>query len=221
MTPPPARVKTRMIRRVLRKNRARSRKPGWTRLDVASRRAQLLARGSALFSTRAYDEVSMDDVARAVGISKGLLYHYFPTKRDFYVAVLQDSAADLLARTDEPNVPPVERLLRGIDAYLAYVEAHGPAYVALLRGGIGSDDEVAAIVERTRQAFLERLLGGLAIDEPSPELRTVLRGWVGFVEASSIDWLEHRDLTAAQLRDLLATTLAQLLASIGVTPPGL
>src|SRR5688500_9801794 len=98
---------------MLRRGRSRARKPGWTRLDVASRRAQLLARGLTLFSSRAYDEVSMDDVARAVGISKGLLYHYFPTKRDFYVAVLKESATDLLARTDEPDVPPVERLLRG------------------------------------------------------------------------------------------------------------
>ena len=69
------------------------------RLDVDARRRQLLALGTALFGSRPYDEVSIDEVARTAGISKGLLYHYFPTKRDFYVATVREAAAELV----EPN----------------------------------------------------------------------------------------------------------------------
>src|SRR4051812_45882941 len=70
------------------------------RLDVDERRAQLLSLGLERFSERSYDEVSIDDLARAAGISKGLLYHYFPTKRDFYIAALAQAAEQLLAATD-------------------------------------------------------------------------------------------------------------------------
>src|SRR5580765_6635428 len=70
------------------------------RLEVDERRAQLVALGVELFAARSYDEVSIDELARAAGISKGLLYHYFPTKRDFYVATVEEGATQLLARTE-------------------------------------------------------------------------------------------------------------------------
>jgi AcrR family transcriptional regulator len=52
-----------------------------TRLDVDERRTQLVELGLEHFGERAYDDVSIDAIAEAAGISKGLLYHYFPTKR--------------------------------------------------------------------------------------------------------------------------------------------
>src|SRR5580700_10583130 len=104
-----------------------------------------------LFSERTYDEVSIDELAAAAGISKGLLYHYFPTKRDFYVATVREAASRLLERTSKPVAgTPLERLSAGLDEYLDYVEAHAKPYAALLRGGVGVDAEVARIVDDTR-----------------------------------------------------------------------
>ena len=51
-------------------------KPPRARLLVDERRAQLLALGLRLFAEHSYDEVSIDELARAAGVSKGLLYHY-------------------------------------------------------------------------------------------------------------------------------------------------
>ena len=70
-----------------------------SRLEVDERRAQLLSLGCKIFSENAYDEVSINAIAEAAGISKGLLYHYFPTKRDFYVAALRETAKQLIAET--------------------------------------------------------------------------------------------------------------------------
>src|SRR5271170_6359642 len=104
--------------------RARSRKPkapklGGTRsrLEVDARRAQLVTLGIDLFAARAYDEVSIDELARAAGVSKGLLYHYFPTKRDFYVATVQEAARQLIERTTghDDRATPRERLRAGLD----------------------------------------------------------------------------------------------------------
>lgn len=178
------------------------------RLDVDDRKRQLLALGIELFSKDAYDVVSIDEVARKAGISKGLLYHYFPTKRDFYLASLEVAAQELLERTvPDASLPPIERARAALDAYLAYVEKHAKPYAALLRSGVGSDPEANAVVERTRALFLERMLEGVEDAPITPRLRTALRGWIGFVEAASLDWVEHGDLSREELGGQLADTL--------------
>jgi len=174
------------------------------RLDVEERRTQLVALGLEHFGNRAYDDVSIDAIASAAGISKGLLYHYFPTKRAYYAAIIAKAAALLVACTEtDESLPPLARLHAGLDAYLAYVREHAKAYATLLRSGVGVDPEIARIVDETRAMFLSRLTSGFdegylprgegpaasAVLE-SPAVRLALRGWVGFAEAVSLGWTE-------------------------------
>jgi AcrR family transcriptional regulator len=179
------------------------------RLSTDARRQQLVALGVEMFSERPFDDVSIDDIAAAAGISKGLLYHYFPSKRDFYVAVVRHSADEMEAITEtDPRLAPLERLSVGLDRYLDYVATHARGYATVLRAGIGSDPEVAAIVERVRAAMARRILDDLAgEDTVPPGVRIAVRGWVGFTEAAVLDWLEHRDLTHDELRELLIQAL--------------
>lgn len=117
--------------------------PARVRLDVDERRRQLVALGIELFSERTYDEVSIDELAQEAGISKGLLYHYFPTKRHFYVETVREAARQLLERTaTAEGIEPLDRLRAGLDAYIEYVSKHGKPYHALLRSGVGADAEV-------------------------------------------------------------------------------
>jgi AcrR family transcriptional regulator len=185
------------------------RKAARVRLESDERRAQLLALGLRAFSTRGYADVSVDDLAREAGISKGLLYHYFPTKRDFYVAALRLASKDLLARAlDVDSTVPLVRLQRGLDAFLAYVDEHAPAVQALFRGGLGADPEVAAVVEETRQAFLTVILREAG--SAPPLLEIALRGWVGAVESASLEWVTRREASAVEVRDLLIQMLMSI-----------
>ncbi len=85
--------------------------PAYTRLDVDERRRRLLELGADLFTQHAYDELSMAKIAKAAGISKALLYHYFPSKEAYFVATLEEKAAELAARTEpDPSLPPFEQL---------------------------------------------------------------------------------------------------------------
>jgi AcrR family transcriptional regulator len=179
------------------------------RLSTDARRQQLVALGGEMFSERPFDDVSIDDIAVAAGISKGLLYHYFPSKRDFYVAVVRHSADEMEAITEtDPQLAPLERLSVGLDRYLDYVDTHARGYATVLRAGIGSDPEVAAIVERVRAAMARRILDDLGGEDTLPPgVRIAVRGWVGFTEAAVLEWLEHRDLTRDELRDLLIQAL--------------
>src|SRR5580704_2781341 len=83
-----------------------------SRLEVDARRAQLVRLGIDLFAARAYDEVSIDELARAAGVSKGLLYHYFPTKRDFYIATVREASRQLLELTATSEDVPAETRIR-------------------------------------------------------------------------------------------------------------
>jgi AcrR family transcriptional regulator len=190
-----------------------------TRLEVDARKSQLLALGIRIFSERSYDEVSVDDLAQAAGISKGLLYHYFSTKRDFYIAALEQAASDLLTRTDTTvATTPQESVMMGLETYLDFVEQHGGAYLALIRGGLGTDPEVYGILERTRETFVDRIASELP-NPASPLLRTLLRGWLGFVEATSTEWLVRHDVTREELIPKMAMVLGQCVAMAASTSP--
>src|SRR6201992_1847520 len=97
--------------------------PAYRRLDVDERRAQLLERGAELFTSHRYEELSMSRIAAEAGISKSLLYHYFPSKQPFFEATRGAWAEELRARTEpDPNLPPVEQLAASIGGFLALVE---------------------------------------------------------------------------------------------------
>ncbi|MBK8695856.1 MAG: TetR/AcrR family transcriptional regulator [Deltaproteobacteria bacterium] len=188
-----------------------------TRQSLDTRRAQLIAQGMAFFGTRPYDTVSIDDIAEAAGISKGLLYHYFPTKRDYYAAVLEAAAADLRAQTlVDPTLAPDVRMRAGLEAYLDFVKARGPAYVALMRGGIGSDPVIAGILDRVRGHFVDMIVKDLPPHARPRALRVLLRGWVGFVEVTSLAWLESPPgtITKAHLIDTASSMLVLLLGEL-------
>jgi AcrR family transcriptional regulator len=197
------------------------------RLDNDQRRAQLLELARRAFSDRAYDDVSIDDLARVASISKGLLYHYFPTKRDLYVAGLREIADELVdAIVRVPvSLAPIDQVRTSVDAYLEHVMRHSRAFVSLMRGGIGSDPEVAAVIESVRTRLFDKFLAGSPFANllsGDPRFETAVRGWIGFVEAASIDWCANPRLSRAELCELLTEVLFGVLRVVtpGVLAPG-
>src|SRR6201992_2624694 len=94
--------------------------PAYRRLDVDERRRQLLERGAELFTSHRYDELSMSRIAKEVGISKSLLYHYFPSKQAFFEATLSAWAEELRLRTEpDPGLPPLEQLTGSLAGLLS------------------------------------------------------------------------------------------------------
>jgi AcrR family transcriptional regulator len=191
-----------------------------TRLENDARRAQLLALGRAAFQSRPYDEVSIDDLAAKAKLSKGLFYYYFPTKRDLYIAALQETAQELLDKLVS-NVArektPRERALAGVEAYLDHVESQGTAFVSLMRGGIGADPEVAAVLERVRSDLLDEFIAGNPIGSflrQKPLSRIAIRSWIGMVEAASIEWLATPGAPKEPVRDLLVDLLFEVLTRV-------
>jgi AcrR family transcriptional regulator len=190
--------------------------PAYTRLHVDERRRQLLEEGARLFATHAYADLSMAKIAREAGISKALLYHYFPSKQEFFLATLEQGAAEIASRTEpDPDLPPFEALAGSLDGYLGWIEENELAYRRLMEGA-GSVPEVKALVEGIRDATSARILEGIgAAGSPPPKQRAAVRAWLWFMDGAVLDWLEHRDLSRDELRDLLLGSLGGSLSAAG------
>jgi AcrR family transcriptional regulator len=190
--------------------------PAYTRLGVEERRRRLLELGAELFTRHGYEELSMARIAREAGISKALLYHYFPSKQAYFAATLEQAAVELAEVTQpDPEKAPVEQLAGSLDAYLGWVERHMGAYDKLIRS-FGAVPEVRELVERVRDQTAERILAGLSPDkEPAPPLRAAVRGWLWFMDGVVLDWIEHRDIDRPQLHGLLLGTLLGAVTAAG------
>jgi AcrR family transcriptional regulator len=194
--------------------------PAFARLDVDERRRRLLELGTGLFMRFSYDELSMARIAREAGISKALLYHYFPSKQAYFAAALEARAGELMQLTrPDPAAPPLEQLVGALEAFLAWVESNAGAYVKLVHSA-AAIAEVRAVVDRVREDTAARILTGLHPDgRPGPALRTSVHGWLWFMDGAILDWVEHRDLTRDALRDLLLGTLLATVTAAGAAPP--
>ncbi len=183
--------------------------PAFRRLDVDVRRAQLLETGARMFTRRGYDGVSMSAVAREAGISKGLLYHYFSGKEEFFAATLAAAAQELAALTaTDPDAPPLEQVAQALDAYLAWVAENADAYRAVL-----GSSEAAPLVEQVREATAGRIVSGLgARGKRRAEHEVAVRGWLWAIDGACLRWLEAGVPTRRRLRDLLLAMLAAAVA---------
>ena len=195
--------------------------PRWQRLDHDERRRQILACAARLFSERSYDAVSTTDIAAEAGVARGLLHHYFGTKRDLYLQVVRD-----LMRMPS-NPVPLQAPGRGlevviddsVDRWLTMLERNRGTWLAAnaARGLGGGDPELEAILEDAREQAADRLIEALQTYEARtapPELRAAIRAYSGFAEAASIEWLARHRLTRDQTRALLTETFLTLVNQV-------
>jgi len=194
---------------------------GRVRLHPDTRREQLLALGVRLLSTRTLEELSIETLAEEAGISRGLLYHYFGTKREFHRAVVRQAADDLIEVTAPVQEgAPLERLARSLDAYVGYVEANYEGYTSLVRGAAGGDADLQEIYEEARAALTDRIfdvadgegvLDALTLSD-TPAVRMMVRGWSALVEEVVLDWVRApRGVSREDLLDVLAAALPGVL----------
>ncbi|CAL9425485.1 HTH-type transcriptional regulator BetI [Streptomyces sp. enrichment culture] len=183
-------------------------------MGVEERRQQLIGVALELFSRRSPDEVSIDEIASAAGISRPLVYHYFPGKLSLYEAALRRASEDLAGRFTEPHEGPLgARLLRVMGRFFDFVDEHGPGFSALMRGGpaVGSST-TNALIDSVRQAAYEQILAHLGVTEPPARLELVVRSWISLAESTALIWLDGRRIPRAELELQLVQDLGALLA---------
>ncbi|RLV09047.1 TetR family transcriptional regulator [Streptomyces griseocarneus] len=184
------------------------------RMGVEQRREQLIAVALELFSHRCPDDVSVDDIAAAAGISRPLVYHYFPGKQSLYEAALRRAADDLAALLAEPQEGPLGvRLTRAMSRFFDFVEEHGTGFSALMRGGPAAGPGTTyAVIDGVRRAAYEEVLAHLAVRDPSPRLELAVRSWISLAETTALLWLDGRRIPRDELEHQLVHAFAALTA---------
>lgn len=180
------------------------------------RRSQILAAGRRLFSERGFSSVSTTEIAAEAGVARGLLNHYFGTKRGLYLEVVRE-----MVRFRSQPVPeyvngatPQDRLDESIERWLEMVSRNREAWLAAVGAeGLGRDPEVEAVLDDAREQATARLIETLGLgpvaDAP-PELHAVLRAYGGMAEAATREWLERGRWSREQVAGFLKTALPLL-----------
>ncbi len=190
------------------------------RLTSDERREHLLHVGVELVGRHGTADVSIEEIARAAGVSKGLLYHYFPTKTDFFVAVLARSQAEMdQAVVRDPDLTALEQFDRNLDGFLGFVDAHAEGYLAVVNAR-GREPRVQELVEERRRRRVDELVALAAVleDVPRDAARTPLlvaaiEGWIGFTEGVIVRWLRDRELTREEVHELLRDVFLSMLGA--------
>ena len=213
------------------------------RLQRDARIQRILTASQRLFSTQAYDAIAIEDLAAAAGMSKGLLYHYFESKRDLYVATVAHVLTQMAHFTDlSPD------LHAGLSQMLSLFEQSPGLAKMVLRGGIGVDREVERLLDVYRQQQLERLyqsmgflgefidastdasagsstlvvlgfVGDVAEASTSAAVGSQalvvlgLRGWLGLLDEVCLHWVQQPDVTREQVVRFLAQSLHAIVAA--------
>jgi AcrR family transcriptional regulator len=185
---------------------------GYRRLDVDERRAQLIEVGTDLFSKHSFEELSMAQIAREAGISKALLYHYFPSKEEFFKAALAEGAAELAQLTaPDESLPPVEQVHASTRAFVSWIGNRGAAYTKVVQS-VGAVPELRETMTAIRDLTSARILNGLVPEpERTPAKRAAVRAWLWFMDGVLLDWIEHGDREADAVADQLVDSLTTLL----------
>jgi AcrR family transcriptional regulator len=163
------------------------------RLTAEDRRKQLVGIGLMMLRTQPIHELSIDAVAAQAGISRGLLFHYFPTKRDFYLAVVSAAGRRLLRVTKpDPSLPAEDQLRQMLLAFVEFVTRRRDSYISFVRGAGGGDLHVVEIYAETRAGLATRVLELLgdsaAATSPASPTRMTVHAWLAYVEDLAIEW---------------------------------
>jgi AcrR family transcriptional regulator len=187
-------------------------------MDRADRRRQILRVAARLFGERPYSEVSVNDIAEAAGVARGLMHHYFGSKRELYLEVVRLSAR--LPRVDVPagdDTSADELWPRAVDGFLGMIRRNPDLWLASVTvGGAERDDEVAAILDEAREILADQTLVVIGLDDRAddPVVRAFVRAWGGFVQELTIEWLGRQRLDEHRVRAAMVATLPILVEQV-------
>lgn len=190
-----------------------------TRMTPEARRLQLIEEGLAMATDRPLDQVSVEAVAEAVGVSRALIFHYFDTKQDFHVAMAREQSHRMLQAT-EPDFTlgdPIEVLRGTIRGFVDFVTDNRSLYLALMRGSASSDPAMQAVFDETRTVMVRRTFANVQLVglEPTPLVELAINGWIAFAEDVTIRWLTDATVTRDELLELITVALPSLGAIAG------
>ena len=183
------------------------------RLSRSARRTQLLAAAKAVFVTQGYHAAAMDDIAVRAGVSKPVLYQHFPSKLELYLALLTESAAEIVRLVREAIAATPdnhERVDNAVAAYFNFVADNDQAYRLIFESDLRGQIKVERIVERATDDCISAITGTITTDTgvDVERARLLASGLVGLSQVSARYWMQQSPhVSRAEAIDLLSTLM--------------
>lgn len=179
------------------------------RLAPDDRRRQLIDAAVEVFAERAPDDVRMDELAAAAGVTRNLLFHYFDGKAQLFRAAVAEAISRLAARHDTSADRPLdEKVPANLGRWLDAMESADPAIRLVRRANSSDDPEVAALISAAREALVRAIaLNHLGDDDPPAGVIGALLAYIALAERLNVAWLEEGMLERADVERILAAAL--------------
>jgi AcrR family transcriptional regulator len=190
--------------------------PRWRRLEPDTRREQILGCAVQLFGERPYSAVSTTEIAHRAGVARGLLNHYFGTKRDLYLEVVRRMVLLPNLFSEVTTGGTEERVEQSVEWFLDAIGAHGKTFVAVIGAeGVGNDSDVEAILAEADDIAAERVLltVGVPVDAAGRS-KAMIRAYGGLVKAAIREWVRDSTLTREQVQLLLSQALITIIRDV-------
>ncbi|MFC4375381.1 TetR/AcrR family transcriptional regulator [Nocardia halotolerans] len=187
------------------------------RLSPEERRLQLITLGAQMLADRALEDVSVDDIAKQAGISRGLLFHYFASKQEFHEAIARHVTSQFFtAIMPNRDLSLFDMLRDSIERFVDYATDQSAAYRSVLRGPASGTPDMVEYVNETRAAIADLIVSELPLPPADPDLARLtlaIRGWIAFVEETILTWMVEKPISREELVDLLVESLPALALS--------
>jgi AcrR family transcriptional regulator len=182
---------------------------GARRLSRSERREQLVAAAMPIVARQGFGGFSLDAVAHRAGVTRNLLYHYFPRGRPDIVMAVAERAGEQL--TQGWVIDDSQPLSQRLAANFARIMDHGLAPTHAWRihrmAHAGLDPELDAVVQRFVDAVISSIaLNQLQTPDPPPLVRLALAGFVAYTE-TVLEQARAQGRPRAQVAELLTRTL--------------
>src|SRR5580765_3876793 len=164
------------------------------RLPAAARREQLVATALEMFAQQGFHATSMNDIADAAGVTKPVLYQHFASKRELYLALLEETGHRLLTLIEDATRDadgPRSQVVQGFGAYFRWVAADRDEFLLLFGSGARRDEEFADAVRRVEEAVAEAIAPLIRADIDAEHQRLLAMAMVGLAEATSRRLVAH------------------------------
>jgi AcrR family transcriptional regulator len=178
---------------------------------------QTLGVAHELFAERGYADVTMDEIAAAVGVTKPLLYNYFGNKERLYIACME-RAGDSLTRTVGDAIAgtegPGDALAAGVRAFFSFLDSDRAAWAVLFDETLPVAGEVADRVAQYRGQIAALVSGSLVAQIPAGrgkrariEIEALSAALLGAAEELARWWLRTEAISAHEAAELLISTV--------------
>lgn len=190
------------------------------------KRQAILDRSAAVFAKHGYDRASMAEVAKACGVSKALLYHYYVNKAALLFDILHDHLQELIdaVAAVDTRLPPRQRLRALVGALLeAYRDADDEHKIQLNELGKLPPKRKKLLTDMERElvrVFADAIAAvNPALGGDSALLKPVTMSLFGMVNWHYMWFREGKALTREDYADLVTTLLVEGAAALTAEAP--